>query len=192
MNADFPASNPFTFVSHAPEETRLLGTALGPELAPGDVIALGGELGAGKTVWVQGLAAGLGVSARVTSPTFTLAHEYPGRHRLLHVDVYRLRTFGELVDLGFEEWLESDCIIVIEWGDALGPLLPERRLEVDLRLGGLPAERSLGFRPGGREWVAKLSRMRRTAEELLGPPDPPLPGGRRPGPATPPDPPPAV
>lgn len=175
-NPDLSASDPFLFVTHAPRETRLLGAALGPELAPGDVIALGGELGAGKTVWVQGLAAGLGVSARVTSPTFTLVHEYPGRHRLLHVDVYRLRTFGELVDLGFEEWLESDSIIVIEWGDALGPLLPERRLEVDLRLGGHPEERSLGFRPGGREWVAKLSRMRQTAQELLEPPDaPPIP-----------------
>jgi len=154
----------------------MIGEALGPELAPGDIIALGGELGAGKTVWVQGLAAGLGVSATVTSPTFTLAHEYRGRHRLLHVDVYRLETFGELVDLGFEEWLESDAIMVIEWGDAIRPLLPDRRLEVDIRLGDRLEERSLSFRPGGREWVAKLSRMSRTAKELLAPPDAPPPG----------------
>ncbi|MDQ3783587.1 MAG: tRNA (adenosine(37)-N6)-threonylcarbamoyltransferase complex ATPase subunit type 1 TsaE [Actinomycetota bacterium] len=154
----------------------MLGAALGPELAPGDIIALGGELGAGKTVWVQGLAAGLGVTAMVTSPTFILAHEYHGRHRLLHIDVYRLESFGELVDLGFEEWLESDAIMVIEWGDAVGPLLPDRRLEVDIRLGDRPEERSLSFRPGGREWVAKLFRMNLTAQELLASPDAPPPG----------------
>ncbi|MDQ3752529.1 MAG: tRNA (adenosine(37)-N6)-threonylcarbamoyltransferase complex ATPase subunit type 1 TsaE [Actinomycetota bacterium] len=164
-----------SFVTRAAGETRMLGEALAPELAPGDVIALGGELGAGKTVWVQGVAAGLGVSARVTSPTFTLAHEYRGRHRLLHVDVYRLESFGELVDLGFEEWLESNAIMVVEWGDAVGPLLPDHRLEVDIRLGDEPDERSLSFRPGGREWVAKLSRMHVTAQRLLAPPDAPPP-----------------
>lgn len=165
-----------SLLTRAARETRMLGEALAPELAPGDIIALGGELGVGKTVWVQGLAAGLGVSARVTSPSFTLAHEYRGRHRLLHVDVYRLESFGELVDLGFEEWLESDAIMVIEWGNAVGPLLPDRRLEVDIRLGERPDERLVAFRPGGREWVAKLSRMHLTAQELLAPPGAPPPG----------------
>ncbi|MBA2273650.1 MAG: tRNA (adenosine(37)-N6)-threonylcarbamoyltransferase complex ATPase subunit type 1 TsaE [Actinobacteria bacterium] len=164
-----------SLVTLGARETRLLGEALAPELAPGDIIALGGELGAGKTVWVQGLAAGLGVSARVTSPTFTLVHEYHGRHRLLHVDVYRLESIGDLVDLGFEEWLESDAIMVIEWGDAVGPLLPDRRLEVDIRLGHGADERAIDFRPGGREWVAKLSRMRLTAQEILAPPSSPPP-----------------
>ena len=159
-----------SFVTRAAWETRALGEALAPELGPGDVIALGGELGAGKTVWVQGLAAGLGVSARVTSPTFTLMHEYRGRHRLLHVDVYRLQTFGELLDLGLEEWLESEAITVIEWGDALGPWLPDRRLDIDIRLGDRPDQRSFSFRPGGPEWVAKLSRMHLNAKKLLAPP----------------------
>ena len=84
----------------------MLGAALAPTLLPADVISLSGDLGAGKTVFVQGLGAALGVQQRITSPTFTLLHEYSGRYQILHLDVYRLDSVQEVLDLGFEELLD--------------------------------------------------------------------------------------
>jgi len=89
--------------SRSPEETRRLAVALSPVLRPGDVISLGGDLGAGKTTFVQGLAAGLGIPDRVTSPSFVLMKEYlAGRYPLIHMDVYRLERMQEVVDLGYD------------------------------------------------------------------------------------------
>lgn len=156
-------------VTTSPDETRIVGACLAPSLVPGDVISLTGELGAGKTVFVQGLAASAGVEERVTSPTFTLVHEYKGRYPVVHLDIYRLDSFQEVLDLGFEELLDPNAIIVIEWGEAIGPLLPRRHLEVELRTRDpeRPDERSLVFRPRGQEWIRKLQDMRETAEALL-------------------------
>lgn len=156
--------------SRSPEETRILGAALAPVLLPGDVISLSGDLGAGKTVFVQGLAAALGVTTRVTSPSFTLVQEYPGRYPIVHLDVYRLDSFQEVFDLGFEELLDPEAILVIEWGEAVAPLLPERYLEIFLTRPSDPdanGERVVTFRPSGHEWARKLEAMRATAETLL-------------------------
>jgi tRNA threonylcarbamoyladenosine biosynthesis protein TsaE len=112
--------------SKSPEETRILGAALAPILLPGDVVSLNGDLGAGKTVFVQGVAAALGVQARVTSPTFTIVHEYEARYPIVHLDVYRLNSFQEVIDLGFEELLDPQAILLVEWGRAVSPLLPRR------------------------------------------------------------------
>ncbi len=147
-----------------------MGRALAPGLLPGDVIALSGGLGAGKTVFVRGLAEGLGVRAPIRSPTFTLVHEYHGRYPILHVDVYRLESFQELLDLGFDELLQSGAIIVIEWGQAITPLLPPHHLIVDIQQPPEPdalGHRIMSFWPRGHEWVAKLQVMRRAAETLL-------------------------
>jgi tRNA threonylcarbamoyladenosine biosynthesis protein TsaE len=152
------------------EETRILGASLAPMLVPGDVISLSGDLGAGKTVFVQGLATALGVRDRVTSPTFALVHEYGGRFRIVHVDVYRLDSWQEVFDLGFEELLDPEAIMVVEWGEALAPLLPRRHLEVDIRRSVDPDamnERDMVFRPGDDDWVRKLEGMRKTAEAFL-------------------------
>lgn len=156
--------------TYSAEETRIVGASLSPVLLPGDVISLSGDLGAGKTAFVQGVAVALGVSAGVTSPTFTIVHEYEGRYPIIHLDVYRLNSFQEVIDLGFEEFLDPGSIVLIEWGEAIAPMLPRRHLEIDLRRAresSAEDERCLIFRPHGPEWVRKVQAMRATAETLL-------------------------
>jgi len=109
-----------TLISHNPTETESLGERFGRAAKTGMVIALSGELGAGKTQFVKGLARGLGVTARVHSPTFTLVNEYNGgRLRLHHLDLYRLETPQMLASAGIENFLEPDGVAVIEWAERL-------------------------------------------------------------------------
>ena len=130
-----------TFASRAPAETRAIGERLGARLTPGAVIACTGELGAGKTCFLQGLARGLGVTSGVTSPTFVLVNQYRGRMPIYHLDAYRTGSLTELVDLGLEEMLHGDGVTVIEWADKLLPLLPARTIHVHLQgLGDEPRE----------------------------------------------------
>ena len=156
--------------SRSPEETRILGSALAPVMLPGDVVSLSGDLGAGKTVFVQGLARALGVETQVTSPTFTIVHEYRGRYPIVHLDVYRLDSFQEVLDLGYDELLEPEAILVVEWGDAVAPLLPRRYLSIEI-LRAPPDDdedlRTVSFRPTGPEWASKLDSMRTLGETLL-------------------------
>jgi len=106
--------------SHSPAETESLGENFGRAAKRGWVIALSGDLGAGKTQFVKGLARGLGISARVHSPTFTLVAEYTGgRLPLFHLDLYRLETAEEILSAGIEEFLQPDGVAVIEWADKL-------------------------------------------------------------------------
>lgn len=114
-----------SIISHHPEETLNLGRALAAELRPGDVLALAGDLGAGKTHFTKGLAEGLGVEADVTSPTFTLVHEYPGgRLPLVHIDLYRLEEATEVLGIGLDDYLAGDGVTVIEWADKFEALMP--------------------------------------------------------------------
>jgi tRNA threonylcarbamoyladenosine biosynthesis protein TsaE len=107
-----------TFISHSPAETESLGERWGRVAQRGLVIGLIGDLGAGKTQLVKGLARGLGIPARVHSPTFTLVNEYTGgRLRLFHLDLYRLETRGQIVAAGLEEFLQPDGVTVIEWAE---------------------------------------------------------------------------
>lgn len=159
-----------TVTSRSVDETRIIGACLAPALLPGDVVSLSGDLGAGKTAFVQGIAAASGVEQRVTSPSFTIVHEYSGRYPLIHLDVYRLDSFQEVLDLGFEEFLDPNAIVMIEWGEAIFPLLPRRHLEVELRQASAPDDeddRLIIFRPRGQEWIRKIQAMRDTAEALL-------------------------
>lgn len=111
--------------STSPRHTAGLAAALAALAVAGDVIVLAGEMGAGKTAFAQGFGAGLGVHEPVTSPTFALLHTYPGRDLVMyHADVYRLETLGELADLGLNEM--DDGVLVIEWGDVVGPALGDR------------------------------------------------------------------
>ncbi len=119
-----------TIVSASPEETAAAGERLARTLRAGDVVGLVGELGAGKTVFVQGLVRGLGVTVLATSPTFVLVNEYRGRLPVHHVDAYRTTSLTELVDLGLEELLDGDGVTVVEWADRLAPLLPPRTVLV--------------------------------------------------------------
>ena len=122
-----------TFVSRSPEETRALGEKLGVKLQPGAVIACIGELGAGKTCFLQGLARGLGVSSAVTSPTFVLVNQYRGRLPVFHLDAYRTEALTEVLELGLEEMMHGDGVTVIEWSDKILPLLPPGTVTVRIR-----------------------------------------------------------
>jgi tRNA threonylcarbamoyladenosine biosynthesis protein TsaE len=155
----------FSIVTRSPDETRIVGASLAAVVLPGDVVSLGGDLGAGKTVFVQGFAGALGVLERVTSPTFTIHHQYMGRLKISHVDVYRLGSFQEVLDLGLEELL-GDSVLIVEWGNAIGPLLPRRRLDVMLRTVD-DNHREISLRPSTGDWAQKLETVKTTVDALL-------------------------
>lgn len=142
------------------EMTRALGSALACELESGDVIVLSGDLGTGKTVFAQGVAAGLDVTERVVSPTFAIAREYAGRLPLHHLDVYRLDHVQEAIDLGLDELFEG-AVTLIEWGEGVRDLLPVDRLEVELALdpADVAAEnlRRITVTPIGPRWTTHAS-----------------------------------
>ena len=116
----------FIFHSSGPEKTRLFGKKLGENLQAGDVVALIGEIGAGKTCLTQGIARGLGIpeGLRITSPTFTLINEYHGRVILYHMDMYRLATVKDLEDTGYEACFHDKGVVVIEWAEKIREVLP--------------------------------------------------------------------
>jgi tRNA threonylcarbamoyladenosine biosynthesis protein TsaE len=146
------------------EATRALAAAIASLAVAGDVILLSGELGAGKTAFVQGFGAALGVEGPITSPTFTLAHQYDGdRLTLHHLDVYRLERLAEIDDIGVSELLDGDGVVVIEWGDVVAPALPRDYLEISLTYGEGDDDRSFELRCVGGRWAARL----RSLEELL-------------------------
>jgi tRNA threonylcarbamoyladenosine biosynthesis protein TsaE len=145
------------------EETSALGERLARLLRGGDVIVLSGDLGTGKTVLAKGIGRGLGVREPIVSPTFTIVREYEGDLPLQHLDVYRLDHLQEAIDLGFDELVDDRHVTVIEWGEAIGALLPADRLEV--RLATLPPEeadddaRVVELRPTGRSWEARRDQL---------------------------------
>jgi tRNA threonylcarbamoyladenosine biosynthesis protein TsaE len=116
------------------EETRKLGTLLAGQLPRRGVVLLIGDLGAGKTTLAKGIIEAIGVASadEVTSPTYTIIHEYGEPTRVYHVDLYRLDSEEEVVALGFEELLERDALVLIEWGERFPQLLPEERIEITL------------------------------------------------------------
>jgi len=119
--------------SHNAAETFEHGRQLAGALRPGDVVALCGDLGAGKTCFVKGIAAGLGIAQEVTSPTFALIHEYRGgRLPLAHVDLYRLETVQDAINIGIEEYLGGPGVTVIEWAEKIESFLPARTVRVHL------------------------------------------------------------
>ena len=121
-------------VTNSVEDTRGLGEAIGRLLTGGDVIALSGDLGAGKTAFVQGAARGLDVEEPVVSPTFTLVREYRGRVPVHHLDIYRLDREQDVLDLGLDEMLEDGAVVFVEWGDAVAGLLPADHLSVRITM----------------------------------------------------------
>lgn len=123
----------YKFHSFSPEDTINLARSLGRILKGGEVIALEGELGAGKTHFVKGLAEGLGADEPVTSPTFALIHIYQGRLTLAHFDVYRLPAPQALEELGYEEYFYGSGVTAIEWSDLISSYLPREYLMVNIR-----------------------------------------------------------
>jgi tRNA threonylcarbamoyladenosine biosynthesis protein TsaE len=142
------------------DDTRAAGHALAPLLRPGDALALTGELGAGKTTFVQGLAAGLGFAGHVVSPTFTLVREYEGRMRIHHVDVYRLERVQDVLDLGLDDAIAEGGVVLVEWGDAVEGLLPPDHLVVTLTTVSPDEEtRSIAFEGVGSPWRIRWEQL---------------------------------
>ncbi len=142
------------------EQTLALGRHLGRQACPGDVITLAGGLGAGKTTLTQaiGRAAGVDKSCYITSPSFSLLHEYPGSLPVFHIDLYRLAGEEELEYLGLEEYLYGAGLTVVEWPDRLGSLLPAERLHIELEISG-PAARIARLTGYGPAWKKRLAEL---------------------------------
>jgi len=136
-------------ISDSPERTEQLAAALLKRWGgQGGVLALHGDMGAGKTCFVRGLADALGVQDAVSSPTYTLIHEYRGSRPMVHMDLYRLSGPAEVADLAIEDYLDMpNCLVVIEWPDRAGPLLPPATLHLTFHHGESPFERRISFGP---------------------------------------------
>ena len=135
-----------TVVTHAPQETAALAERLGAAAESGTVLCLVGDLGAGKTLFTQGFARGLGVTEEVTSPTFALMNEYCGRLPVTHFDLYRLEREEELDEIGFYEFAEpSGGVVLIEWADKFPDALPKPHIRLEIERGDTEDERRLMF-----------------------------------------------
>lgn len=121
------------YLSHSEAETEQLGEKLAASLFPGAVVAYSGGLGMGKTAFTRGLARGLGYAGRVTSPTFTIVNEYPGRVPLFHFDVYRLDSSEALYDIGWDDYLDRGGVCAVEWSENITDALPEDTIHVHIR-----------------------------------------------------------
>ena len=144
-----------TILTNSEEETSAAGERLAVRVKPGDVLLLHGDLGAGKTAFAQGLAAGLGVEGPVTSPTFTIVQEYEGRLPVAHVDVYRLDTVQDLYDLGFDELIDDGRVTIVEWGDRVVQALPADHLVIRIDPGAADNERVLELSFRGARWHSR-------------------------------------
>ena len=135
-----------TVVTHAPQETAALAERLGAAAETGTVLCLVGDLGAGKTLFTQGFARGLGVTEEVTSPTFALMNQYCGRFPVTHFDLYRLEREEELDEIGFYEFAEpSGGVVLIEWADKFPDALPKPHIRLEIERGDTEDERRLMF-----------------------------------------------
>jgi len=151
--------------TNSPEQTKALAASLAVLVTPGDLLVLAGDLGAGKTAFVQGFGAALEVVEPVTSPTFTLANRYQGRLEVNHLDVYRLEQLDEIKELGIYELIDGPGVTLIEWGDAIVPVLGPDFLEVRLSFGPGDDDRIIDATAVGPRWSAR----RRIVAEALAP-----------------------
>ena len=120
-------------ITASAKETSAFARSIGEKLREGDILALSGELGSGKTCFTGGLARGLGINEdyQITSPTFTLINEYPAKYRLYHFDVYRLTGYADLEDLGYEEYFAGHGVVVIEWAEKIAQIIPETAIFIN-------------------------------------------------------------
>jgi tRNA threonylcarbamoyladenosine biosynthesis protein TsaE len=155
------------YISHSEAQTRRLGARLGELLTGGEVIALQGELGTGKTRWVQGVGRGLGVDQQVTSPTFTLVNEYPGRLTLYHIDLYRIEQSTEALAFGLEDYLYGDGVCMIEWAERIAEILPPERLWITLHYID-DAKRRIRMQAAGLSYQDLLKEFQHLAFQIRG------------------------
>ena len=157
----------FSIISRSPEETRAWGELIARELEAGDIIGLSGELGAGKTVMIQGICRGLAVEERVTSSSFVLMRILQGTRPVYHFDLYRLDTIDELEGLGFEEYLFSDGISLIEWSEKLGSAIGDEYLQITIDFDeALESGRKIRLLARGKRFQEKLDEISRQRPPL--------------------------
>lgn len=132
-----------TFLTHSPQETEVLAAALSEQLGGGEVLAFFGGMGMGKTAFTRGLAAGLAVQDEVSSPTFALVNEYRGRLTVQHFDMYRVESWDDLYSTGFFDYLDTDCVLVIEWSENIENALPDDAIRITIEQGTAPDERKI-------------------------------------------------
>jgi tRNA threonylcarbamoyladenosine biosynthesis protein TsaE len=144
MNKQKEPKQPMEYITNSEQETQELGQRLGRILTPGAVIAYTGDLGAGKTAFTRGLAQGLEIPDRVTSPTFTIVNEYEGgRLPLFHFDLYRLGGEDELYDIGWEDYLGRGGVCAVEWSERVAQALEEGAIRIDIRRGETDDQRCI-------------------------------------------------
>lgn len=134
------------FISHSPEDTERFAGEFAQTLKRGDVVAMYGGLGMGKTAFVRGLAAGLGSTDEISSPTFALVHEYDGKFPIYHFDMYRITSMDDLYSTGFFDYLESGGIVVTEWSENIRDYLPENVIEIHISRGETDQDRELNIK----------------------------------------------
>ena len=132
------------------KETVAVGMEFASKLVPGDVVALRGYLGAGKTAFTRGVAAGLGLDARVSSPTFTIVNEYLGKTPLFHFDLYRLGSSDELFEIGWEDYLERGGVCMVEWSENANDAMPKETIYVNIEKTGEETREITVTMPEGR------------------------------------------
>ncbi len=140
------------FITHSPQETGELARRLAQDLKGGEVIAFTGGMGAGKTAFTRGLVMGLGAGDVVSSPTFALVNEYAGRLTVEHFDMYRVESWDDLYSTGFFDYLDTDCVLVIEWSENIQGALPDGVISIDLQPGDKDQDRIItieGWKGGG-------------------------------------------
>lgn len=120
------------YISNSYEETQQIAENLAKTLKEGDVLCMYGDLGVGKTAFVQGLAKGLGIFEHITSPTFTIVNEYMGSLPMYHFDVYRVADSDEMYEIGYEEYIYGNGVSVIEWPNLIDDILPEKRYDITI------------------------------------------------------------
>jgi len=155
-HAERPAGGWFELLMRGVAETLVVGECIGRWVEAGDVLALVGPLGAGKTWLTKGIAKGLGVEAEVSSPTFILVNEYEGRLRLYHIDAYRMAGADDVLALGWDEMISSGGVTAVEWADRMAEALPEGHVEIVLEHAG-PHARKIKLAVGRQERISALS-----------------------------------
>ena len=148
-----------TIITKIPEETKNLGKEVGKLAKPGDLLAFYGELGAGKTCFIQGISQELEVKDYVTSPSFTIVNEYQGKIPIYHFDLFRLNT-EEILELGYEEYFYGEGLTVIEWAEKIEQLLPKEHLKIDIKFKDL-YERTISFISQGDRFDKLLKELSR-------------------------------
>jgi len=149
-----------TIITKSPEETKKIGKDISRLVKPGDLIAFYGELGTGKTCFIQGVSEGLEVKDYVTSPSFTIINEYQGKISVYHFDLFRINNIEEILELGYEEYFYGDGLTVIEWANKIEKLLPKDHLKIDIKFKDCN-KRKISFVPKGDRFNKLLEELTR-------------------------------